>query len=193
MQILWPVFGPKPRLERWEDRPFSPGVDLGPGPRDRRDNYEETVAVEAPGEPEPSGPHRRLADAILRYDIFPPRLVTPVLKRAPVEVGDAVGICYHLGVGVRLFFAARVIDRFDGPCGGLWRTGFTYKTLRGHPETGVETFSVEKDVAGRVTVALRSWSRPGILLSRLLTPVTRWFQVHAGRAALRHLAHCARS
>jgi hypothetical protein len=147
------------------------------------------VAVEAPGPPEASGPYRELARAILRYQIFPPRLVTGILRRMPVEPGDTVGTCYHLARGVDLFFGSRVVECFDGPAGALWRTGFTYRTLVGHPVLGEETFSVEKDLAtGRVEVALRSWSRPGILVARLLPPVVRLFQKHAVRAALDHLA-----
>jgi uncharacterized protein (UPF0548 family) len=92
-----------------------------------------------------------------------------------------------------LFFAARVVDRFDGPDGGLWRTGFTYRTLAGHPELGEETFSVEKDLAtGRVRVALRSWSRPGTWFTRLGRPAMRRLQRFANAAALDHLEAAAR-
>src|SRR5262249_52949511 len=151
------------------------------------------VARERPGPPEPGGPHRRLARAVLGYRIFPPRLVTGVLRRRPVAVGDTVGTCYHLFRGVDLFFASRVVDAFDGPAGDLWRTGFTHRPLAGHPVLGEETFSVEKDLrTGRVRAALRSRSRPGIWLSRLLAPLMRQFQAHAGRAALDHLARLAR-
>jgi uncharacterized protein (UPF0548 family) len=193
MNTLWKWLGQRPRLEQWESRPFAPGVGQGPGPRGHRDNHEREVAAERPGGPEPGGPYERLAEAIFSFRVFPPRLVTPVLRRTPVEVGDTVGVCYHLLWGVDLFFAARVTDRFDETTGGVRRTGFAYRTLLGHPETGEETFCVEKDLAtGRVRVALRSWSRPGILLTRLLGPVTRRFQLRAGRAALEHLARVAR-
>jgi uncharacterized protein (UPF0548 family) len=114
------------------------------------------------------------------------------LRRPEVQIGDAAGICYHLAPGLDLFFAARVTDRFDRPEGHFWRTGFSYRTLEGHPECGEETFCVEKDLdTGAVLVALRSWSRPGILLARVLRPLTRFLQLHAGRAALDHLAQVA--
>jgi uncharacterized protein (UPF0548 family) len=192
MQILIRLFGMKPRLERWEGKAFSAGVENGPGPRDSRDSYERQVAVESPGEPERAGPFRRVADAIWRYAIFPPSYVTPILRRAPVEVGDAVGICYHFFPGIDFFFAARVIARFDGQEGSLWRAGFTYRTLHGHPETGDETFSVEKDLAtGVIRIALRSWSRPGLFLTRLGYPFTRRTQRRASHAALDHLQSAA--
>lgn len=192
MQWIWRMARQQPRLETWERLPFSADVELGPRAGDARDCYERTVATERPGPPEPAGPHSRLAQAILSYRIFPPRLVTGVLRRPQVQPGDAVGICYHLVPGLDLFFAARVVDRFDRGEGPLWRTGFTYRTLAGHPECGEETFCVEKHLdTGAVVVALRSWSRPGIPLAWLLRPFTRFLQVHASRAALDHLARVA--
>lgn len=192
MQWIWRIAGQRPHLELWETRPFSAEVELGPRPGDAHDCHERTVATERPGPPEPGGPHARLAQAILSYRIFPPRLVTGVLRRPQVQAGNAVGICYHLVPGLDLFFAARVLECFDRAEGPLWRTGFTYRTLAGHPECGEETFCVEKHLdTGAVVVALRSWSRPGILLARLLRPLTRWFQLHAGRAALDHLGRIA--
>jgi uncharacterized protein (UPF0548 family) len=192
LQIVVPALGGAPDLESWEKRPFWPGVENGPGEGDRRDAYEREVGVEGPWAPEPGGVHRRAAEAILRYDIFPPRLVRPALRREPVRVGDTVGIRYHLAPGIELFFAARVVSCFDEEVGGVWRTGFTYRTLVGHPEYGEETFSAEKDLAtGRVIVALRSWSRPGTVLARMFAPWVRRQQVRASHAALAHLARRA--
>ncbi len=193
MQLIWTALKQVPRLADWEGRPFWPGTDRGPGPRDRRDAYEREVAVEAPGPPEPSGPHRRVAAAIFAYRIFPPRLVAGVLRREPLGAGDTVGIRFHLAPGLDLFFAARVIACLDGLEGGTWKTGFTYRTLLGHPELGEETFSVEKQVAtGKISVALRSWSRPGTLLAMISSPLVRAFQVRASRAAVEELAAVAR-
>jgi uncharacterized protein (UPF0548 family) len=193
LQVVPTMLGRTPHLDGWEKRSFWPGTENGAGPGDRRDAYEREVGVEAPGAPEPDGPHRRAAAAILRYDIFPPRLVRPALRRAPVRVGDTVGIGFRLAPGIELFFAARVTACFDEEKGGVWRTGFTYRTLIGHPEYGEETFSVEKDRAsGRVIVALRSWSRPGTVLALLLPPWVRRQQVRASHAALAHLASKAK-
>jgi hypothetical protein len=192
MQWIWRIVGQRPRLEDWEARPFSAGAASGPQAGDARDCHERTVARESPGPPEPAGPFRKVAEAILAYRIFPPHLVTGVLRGPEVQVGEAVGICYHLIPGLDLFFAARVLERFDGPQGDLWRTGFTYRTLEGHPECGQETFSVEKHIeTGAVVAALRSWSRPGNFLSRALKPLTRFLQSHANHAALDHLSRLA--
>jgi hypothetical protein len=192
MQLLWRCFGQRPRLETLDALPVSPGVELGPRPRDRRDAYERVVGREAPGEPEPEGPYRRLARAVRAYEVFPRRLVSGLLRRAPIEAGDTYGICYHLLPGLDLFFGGRATASFDGPDGGVWRAGFTFRTLRGHPELGEETFYVEKDVAtGEVRAGLRSWSRPGLWLTRLLSPYARWVQVRACLAALDQLQRTA--
>ncbi|MBA3456098.1 MAG: DUF1990 family protein [Deltaproteobacteria bacterium] len=176
-------------LAAWASRPFAPTTELGRGARDRDDSYERVIGNEPPGPPEPKGLHRRAAAAILGYDIFPASIGRGVIARNPVEVGDTVGLRYRVALGLEMFFASRVIARFDEQREQTWHTGFTYRTLQGHPELGEETFSVEKNVVnGEVLVALRSWSRPGILLSKLASPFARLAQVRASRAALGHLA-----
>lgn len=197
MKILFRGFGASSHLDDWEKRPFAPGTAEGPTPRDHRDHYQRVVATEKPGDPEPGGPHQRIAAAIFRYEIFPQKLVSGVLRRAPIQRGDTVGILYHTPVLSKLFFAARVIDCFDARHDegnvSLWRSGFTYRTLDGHPELGEETFSVEKNrESGAVQVSLRSWSRPGTRLARTFSPIVRKLQVHASYAALDHLQSIAR-
>src|SRR5258708_7435006 len=178
MQILWTALGQRPCLDRWENEAIWPGTENEPRPGDRQDRFEREVARESPGVPVLAGPHMTLSNAILRYDVFPHKRVTPVLRRAPIGVGDTVGICYHLLPGLALFFAARVTERFDEQLGGLWRTGFTYVTLVRHPELCREPFSFEKHLAtGSIVVALRSWSRPGTRLARALAPLVRVIQV----------------
>src|SRR5262249_43402938 len=124
--------------------------------------------------------------------VFPPSLVRGLLRR-PVRAGDTFGVCYRFLPGVDLFFGGRVTDAFDGPHGDDWRAGFTFQTLVGHPETGEETFAVAKDGrTGAVEVSLSNWSRPGLLLTRLAGPYTRWAQRSASYAALDHLQDIAR-
>src|SRR5260370_41350095 len=73
-------------LACWERRGFVADVGKGPGFHDNHDSHERVVGWEAIGSPEPNGVARRLADAILRFDVFPPTLLTAVLRRTPVEV-----------------------------------------------------------------------------------------------------------
>ncbi len=186
----WLFLGAAPVLARWQARGPAPGVLAGPQGGDRRDVYEREVGLEAPGAPEGDGAFARCARAILGYDIFPPAMLERVLERDPVELGDTVGAHFKLAPGVAIFFASRVVARFEGAREGeVHMTGFTYQTLECHPELGEETFSVEKNVTtGAVVVALRSWSRPGTALARALAPLVRGLQVRGSRAALDHLA-----
>jgi hypothetical protein len=188
MQFIWRILGQQPDLADLERRPTSPGVERGPGPRDRRDHYERVVAREAPGEPLPDGPFRSLVREVMAYRIFPVWLVEGVLRREPMQSGDTYGICYHFLPGLDLFFGGRVTETFDGPMGTVWRAGFSLRTVEGHAELGEETFQVQKDLlTGEVRVAITSWSRPGHWLAKLAAPWVRWTQVRACRLALDEL------
>jgi hypothetical protein len=188
MRLIWRFLGQKPDLTALESLPFTPGVEAGPLPGNRQDSYERVIAREAPGAPEPGGPFDTVAHAIFGYEVFPPRLLGGVLRRNPVQVGDTYGICYHVLPGIDLFFGGRVTAVFRAEADGVWRAGFTFRTLLGHPELGEETFWVAKDQAtGTVRAGLRSWSRPGVWLTRLGKPYTRWMQVRACHAALDNL------
>ena len=183
----WLLIGQSAKLDRWQSRPHSFGVEQGPQPADKRDNHEREAAQEPPGPPLPNGPFRRLADSIVNFDIFG-NVAEAVLLRKPIEVGDVVGMKYRLMPGLRNFFAARVYERFDHSDSQCWRAGFSYRTLSGHPMCGEETFCVEKELAtGRIVVALRSWSRPAHWTTRIGYPLARRWLLQAARAALDHL------
>jgi uncharacterized protein (UPF0548 family) len=190
MNLLFPNQRPDPAA--WENRPFSPGVLDGPRASDNIDRHSLQIAFEPPGIPLADGPFRHAARAIMEYRIFPPHLGQRVVKRTPLQVGDVVGLCYPLFLGLRMFIASRVIDVFDAPSEKGWRSGFTYRTLEGHVELGEETFCVEKDArSGAASVSLNAWSRPGHWLTRIGYPYARWCQVQAGKAALRYLKRIA--
>lgn len=193
MDFMVRALGQKPSLDRWRQRAIHPRVLDGPAAGDHLDLHQRVVGQEPPGPPLEQGPHRRVAKKILAYHVFPDRVISGVVDRVPVEVGDTIGAAFHLGPGVDVFFASRVSERFDGETNGLWRTGFTYQTLVGHPELGQETFSVEKNLStGQVMVALRAWSRPGTWLARLTRPLARHWQLTGSLAALDNLENAAR-
>jgi uncharacterized protein (UPF0548 family) len=64
------------------------------------------------------------------------------------------------------------------------RAGFTFVTLSGHPERGVEEFAVTRSDDGTISFEIRAISRPVSLLARLGKPVTRRIQVHQTRKYL---------
>ena len=66
----------------------------------------------------------------------------------------------------------RVVYVIDEPA----RRGFAYGTLRGHPESGEESFVVSIDEEGQVLFTVRAFTRPGTLLARVSGPVGRIVQ-----------------
>jgi hypothetical protein len=192
VQIIWRCFGQRPELKKLEKLPLAANLEAGPRPKDNGDCHERVVAHEPPGRPLADGPFHYLKEAIFHYDVFPPEWVRGII-RGRIRPGDTVGICYRAFPGVDLFFGARVSTIFDETADECSRTGWTYQTLAGHPELGEDTFAVEKDRTGQVKVSLRSWSRPGFWLVRIVAPYLRLVQLRAGRAARDHLQRIARS
>ncbi len=69
--------------------------------------------------------------------------------------------------------------------------GFTYGTLRGHPESGEESFVVRRD-GQRVWLEIRSYSRPGSRLVAAGNAVNHRAQARAvGRFGATVVAACA--
>lgn len=192
MQILFRPLGGKPDLAPWLERETWEATRPREERLVRENAYTGIVGREPPGDPMQAGLHRALAEVVFSYRAFPESLVTPNLLRTPLEAGDTVGTQYHLFPGIDLFFASRVLETFDAPQDGIWRTGFTYTTLVGHPVMGSETFSVEKNLTtGEITVALRSWSQPITRLARCFAIPCRILQARAGRAAVERLRKLA--
>ncbi|MFD6858088.1 DUF1990 family protein [Rhodococcus sp. NPDC060090] len=84
-----------------------------------------------------------------------------------------VDVCLEWGVGpIRSAAWCRVVDVIDEP----GRRGFSYGTLTGHPESGEETFVVERDTDGRVTARITAFSRPARWYTRIAGPLGRLVQ-----------------
>jgi uncharacterized protein (UPF0548 family) len=102
----------------------------------------------------------------------------------------------HRGAGLKVTAdgdarpGLRVVSRLapgvTAPCRVVYvtdepgRRGFAYGTLRGHPESGEESFMVTIDADGQVLFTVRAFTRPRTLLARVAGP--------AGRAAQRLVA-----
>lgn len=54
--------------------------------------------------------------------------------------------------------------------------GFAYGTLPGHPESGEERFTIERDLAGGVSMRIRAFSKPATLLAQASGPIGRAMQ-----------------
>jgi uncharacterized protein (UPF0548 family) len=190
MQICFP--GQKPNLTAWENRPIDARAGGPPLPNAHFDHHSRIVGVEPPGAPVPGGPFERAAAAVMSYRAFPERVAYGVVNRTPVQLGDTVGLCYHLIPGVRVFFASRVVQVINTEA-PIYQRGFRYQTLHWHPEIGAETLCAEKVAeTGAVRVYLDAWSLPAPWM-RIWTPVARAIQLAAGRDALDHLERIAQN
>lgn len=95
-----------------------------------------------------------------------------------------VGSTAVLGIGVAgvyLAFPCRVNEVYAEPT----RLGFSYLTLSGHPECGMERFLVKLGPDGAVQASVTAVSRPANLLVSLAGPVGRLAQ---RKTAERYLA-----
>lgn len=195
MQVVLPWLFEQPDPEAWRERAFGP--ETRPGQRGyAADRHEAELPAEPPGPPLAHGPFRAAAAAALGYRSFPAHMLMGLRPVQPVVPGEVVPVRYRLLPFVHLVFAARVVEVFDDVFNdardGVHRAGFTYRTLAGHPECGVETFAIEKDLAtGAVRAVIAAESRPGNWLTWALRPLCRRLQLAAGRAAVRNLAMIA--
>jgi len=117
----------------------------------------------------------------------------PGVRVFPTASVVALGATCLVTFGTPLLAIAapcRVTDVVDD----AQRVGFTYVTLRGHPEEGEETFDVQLDARGDVRCTISARSRPGSRLVAATAPVNRVVQRRVARGYLRSLErHVARA
>ena len=92
------------------------------------------------------------------------------------QIPPACGI--HFVFGVRVVSVERAAHH----------AGFSYGTLRGHPETGINAFSFVHADAG-IDAVIRTRAKPGLPLSRFLARVfTNRYVIWCNRRALAQMA-----
>lgn len=113
-------------------------------------------------------------------------------RRAGLQVSAAhtplrEGTEVRLGVGLGPL-------RITAPCRVAWvieepdRAGFAYATLPGHPESGIEQFTLTRTATGLVRFHLDVVSKPAAWYARLGAPITRRVQEIVTRRYLRALS-----
>ena len=148
------------------------------------DRYERSIDV---GVGQEEAVFRRLEDRLLRYQIFPPRIMRSEICSDDGRIHEDTTIVQYVSVGpVPLESAVRVQRMWHSTEAELEETGFSYATIRGHPERGVSTFRIRR-TPGRITFLIDARSRPGSILTRVGRPIARRFQRAATEAALDHV------
>jgi uncharacterized protein (UPF0548 family) len=119
----------------------------------------------------------------------------------------------HAGAGARVFPGTTVADgdtvlvllgsgplQVIAPCRVVYvidereRFGLAYGTLPGHPESGEESFVVQRNADGSTVFRITAFSRPATMVTRLGAPLTRSVQLRVTRRYLEALArYVARS
>jgi uncharacterized protein (UPF0548 family) len=94
---------------------------------------------------------------------------------APIRGGETVAMQAR-AFGVWWLNAARIVYTID-EAAPVRRSGFAYGTLEAHVEQGEERFSVELHADGNVWYDLRAFSRPRLLIVRLMKPLARRLQM----------------
>lgn len=123
------------------------------------------------------------ATAVLTWTLQHRAGMGVIASQSPVEVGTEARL--RLGIAPFTITApCRVLQVIDEPD----RQGFTYGTLPGHPESGIEQFTVTRTATGLVRVHLDAVSRPATWYARFGAPITRIAQEIATRRYLRALS-----
>lgn len=129
-------------------------------------------------------------DFLFRYHIFPSNILVAAAEWEPegrtMNAGDVIvqqAFLPPMPVSLKVVFAVRVLEVF---CSST-KVGFSYGTLKGHPETGISEFSFSLQ-GQELCAAIHTHSAPGILISRLVAPIfTLPYQQYCTRRALQQM------
>jgi uncharacterized protein (UPF0548 family) len=113
----------------------------------------------------------RAAEVVLGWGLQRGAGLRVVADRAEAQQGRDVVIGIPAGP-LMMLAPCRVVEVFSDPA----RRGFAYVTLPGHPERGIETFTVRLGEDGRVDLTVQAFAGPGMALVRLGWPVGRPMQ-----------------
>lgn len=90
-----------------------------------------------------------------------------VTPGGPITLGQSATLTWVWGV-VRVAAPVQVV--------AITEDGFTYRALPGHPEEGVETFTLRQEADGTVRFTVSARSRPATWWARFGAPLTSLVQ-----------------
>ena len=129
-------------------------------------------------------------DFLFRYEIFPPRILKFFgewqSEGRSMREGDVIvqqAIVPPCCCGLKLVFAVRVLSITHERN----KVAFSYGTLDGHPETGVNEFSFVVRT-NEIFAVVQTFARPAHILARLLAPLfTNPYVRYCNRRAARQM------
>lgn len=126
---------------------------------------------------------------LFAYDIFPPAILRFFgewqLEGREMREDDVIVQQAQIppGWGLRLIFGVRVLRMYRDDT----RAGFSYGTLAGHPEMGMNEFSFSVSDRG-IAAAIHTVAAPALALTRLFAPVfTNRYIAYCNHQALRRM------
>lgn len=165
--------------ERWRAARQTDAGELDRGPGERHHAEVHFAGDEARFE--------RALELVMRYAMFPPSVLQPTVCSDDGRLAPGVTVVQKVFIGpLGVESGVRIMDVFDERSADARRVGFSCGTLAGHPETGVERFTLTL-ADGQISFALDSRSTLAALYARLGPPFARFFQHRAVAAAMRHV------
>lgn len=129
----------------------------------------------------------RALDRVMRYAIFPPSWLLPTVCSDDGRLAPGVTVVQRVFMGpIGVWSGVRIMEVFDEATAQERRAGFSCGTLLGHPERGVERFTLVRS-GDSITFSLDSRSELAAFYARLGQPFARFFQHRAVDAAMRHV------
>jgi uncharacterized protein (UPF0548 family) len=166
------------QIDLWRNMPFNyaeVGQSLGPTPAGYASNHGRIKLGHG------EATFNKAVEALREWKMFDLGWANICWPAAPIEVGTTVAaLASHFGFWS--LHPARIVFLVDDDDGRTRRSGFAYGALRGHGKKGEETFIIEwRHADSSVWYDLRSFSRPGQLLTTLGHPVVRMLQKRFAR------------
>ncbi|NOT75504.1 MAG: DUF1990 family protein [Cyclobacteriaceae bacterium] len=125
------------------------------------------------------------------YSIFPETIMTHLSQwkdeNRKMREGDNILQQVYIppipGFSQKIIFGVRINSIINEPN----RIGFSYETLEGHVEKGESMFTME-EINGKLFFKIRTFSRPGIFLARILEPIfSKPYQSYCTQKALNNV------
>jgi len=177
-------------INSWRKAPFNyaeAGQSLGPTPAGYADNHARIKLGNG------EAVFNKAVETLRSWKMFDLDWASVCWPDAPIEVGTTVAVlASHFGFWS--LHPARIVFLVDDDDGRMRRSGFAYGTLQGHGEQGEETFIIEWHHADdSVWYDLRSFSRPGELLTTFGHPVVRRLQKRFARESIQAMLKAVNS
>lgn len=114
----------------------------------------------------------RVTDELLHWGMHAGAGLRVTASSIPVEIGAVAQLTVGPPMLPGLTVACRVVEVIDEES----RRGFTYATLSGHVESGVQRFIVARDAHGRIRASVVSITAPARGVVRWAGPLPAWAQ-----------------